>query len=480
MSDLNRQQEPPEKFDLRGCLSGCLLAPIRGVLEIAWTWVSFALCGGALYVIVCSFPYVWPTSLMLSVAWLGWHLARKHEAPWAIATTNLMRCATIALALLLLVVLVVNAVHIVSEDTLRGAEEFLVRLRIRLRTDTRSHMFVFGTIVAALVAHRFWPRLRLVERARWTRSVLSAGATVLAIATSFTFFSQVPLERLAARSQDHVRQRYKLLWRQEYDAVARYLAARSLELSAAILTPVDQQYFRVMFHIIRDEATSRNTRIDLTEKVARSIADIHVMNLREGGGLPGLNADIPVVEPSEFRVPESASEWGQQRAALRRQEAKTRTAEQASGAVLASVKDSFAQAVGLGTPEFKGVLGAYVDELVGEYAKSIFDAVIGRYFRSNNTMPAPGPESDKLIPEQYVRTRVLLVRTIWSSADRNTIAEGWRVEIQSSVRAEIEEEVRNATEVRLAEERAKFERLQREQIERRYREIREVPRVRGR
>jgi len=348
--------------------------------------------GGVLLLATLFFVVVaWPVSPMLVACALGWWLARRRESPWRKVTRDMLLPVMVGLAALSVMLFVLNLSKLTLDPArLRAVEMFLVHLRMKLRGWTSLKWPFFVAIVAALTAITyFFPKLRLVTRFFWVQSAVSKILLVLMTLTTFTFFSQVPLESMAAAEHERTVQRYHILLRQESDAVAQYLSYETVERAIPTLNEADKKSFQLMFRGIESTSLAevpKALRSSLKQSISESLAR---RSSRDALALPEIThyssqfrsdeKAEPEMEKALDLMPVTAKGWENQLAVLREQESKSSAAELRAKETLAGLTKIFSETLGLAVPEFEGLAGAYLKGLASEYSETIFEKAVRKW-----------------------------------------------------------------------------------------------------
>jgi len=418
------------------------------------------------------FVVTWPISLLLVACILGWWLTRRQESPWGKVAGETLAPVAVGLGLVSILLFVLNTFKFTLDPAwLRTSEMALIKARMELRGWTSLKLPVFVAVIALLmVATYAFPKFRLVTRFFWLQKVASNTLLVLMTITTFTFFSQVPLERIAEREHKQAAERYRILIRQESDAVAEYLSVKTIEKATATLDEMDKQSFQQMFRTI-DSARLDELPAALRQPFKRAVsADLAQRSGREALALPEMaqyssqfqtdgQADL---EPEKAldSMPTSSRGWESQLALLKEQESRTTNAELRSEEAQAGLTKIFSETIGLAMPEFVGIEGAYVKGLVSEYSEALFKKVVRKWRASRqpgsktDLMPeTPREVIESLLPHSVLARLFLVLSPDKAGGGAATPDSGSRAEIARDLTSKIESRVREEIESLKARER---------------------------
>lgn len=402
------------KDDAQGCLGLLLLALIASFLWLTWpVWTILVATTGA------------------------WWLVREREDWWGRASASILASTSFGVGTVCVLLFGFNAFKRTLEPRwLYDLESTLVTLRIWLRDKTSLSLPTFVILVTGLVVMSYvLPRLKPVSRFFAVKSWISKIVVALIAATSFSFFSQVPLEQFAVDAHERLAadyrwriDRYRVLLRQEWNEVGRYLAATYLEENIADLAPTDQATYRELFSQIYqasrqeeakmgpaysvdlrfdgilDPAGIRTRASSVSTSVAQRFAARHYetamgSQAAESGSLESwithkLGAMTATAAEIQ-RKPATVDDWVRYRALATAQErdyaeqekAKERATVRANERVLA-LKKTFTEVVRQGVPAIDGLAGEYVKELAKKFSEYVADEVVRRSAR-DPTMESP-------------------------------------------------------------------------------------------
>ncbi|MBN2527960.1 MAG: hypothetical protein JXR76_16340 [Deltaproteobacteria bacterium] len=215
---------------------------------------------------VLAIGIVWltlPISPLLIISATGWWFTRKREAIWCKALSSVLLPVAVGLFLLFICLLTLNILkRAVNADDIRAVELTLIEIKLSLKSWINYSWPVFIILLVALVAlSRVMKRSRMVTRFFKYQKVVSWTVILLTTLTTFTFFSQYPIADWQMR--EHVQRvaqsnlniyEYKLLLREEKNAVAELLAIRSIDQGWQGLTTGNKDALQLLFITVHQDA----------------------------------------------------------------------------------------------------------------------------------------------------------------------------------------------------------------------------------
>ncbi len=207
----------------------------------------------------------WPVWVILGVTLGGWWLVRKRTDWWSVPTASILMSVSVGVGVVCVLLFVFNLLRrTIDPRWLYTIESSLVTFRMAVRgwTDLSFPAFV-ALIVGLVLLSVVLPRLKPVSRFLAAQSLVSRVVVALMAATSFTFFSQVPLERMAIDAHEELAlgaresvRRYEAAVRAEWNAVGRYLVASYLEQELVELSDNDTDALRTLVTTVHEESRS--------------------------------------------------------------------------------------------------------------------------------------------------------------------------------------------------------------------------------
>jgi len=205
----------------------------------------------------------WPIFPILVLSIISWWLLKRHKSVWSNAVASVLFPVSIGLAILTLCLLVFNTLATTIEPAwLRAAEMTLIDLRMNLQGWIIFRWLGFVVLLAVLLIVTYIvPQSKLVTRYLFLKRIFSSVLIVVITLTTFTFFSQHPLDGLVAtehqsmveRSNENVRILRPLL-REELNEVGRHLATKSLAKAVQEIEEADKQILEGIIRTIDERA----------------------------------------------------------------------------------------------------------------------------------------------------------------------------------------------------------------------------------
>jgi hypothetical protein len=456
----------------------------------------------------------WPVWTILAASAGGWWLVRKREDWWGRATATILASTSFGVATICALLFVFNAFkHTVEPRWVYELETTLVTLRIWIRQKTSLTLPSFVAVVTALVVLSYaLPRLKAVSRFFTVRTWVSKTVVALVAATSFSFFSQVPLERFAVDAHERLLDeyrwsidRYRVLLREEWNEVGRYLAAAYVEDHVDDLSSADQAIYHELFTQVADISEREFAKVDFSRQAAPQFDPLGALGIRRPSAttlayrvaqrfaarhydtaMAKKTAETETVDAWIARKVDAASraaadirktpstleDWARYKEVAAAQERKCAEQEKATEVArvraderVLALKKTFAEFVRRGVPGLDGLAGAYIEEL----AKKFSEHVAGEIIRGS--APESVKDSPQEIASEFARspeivrleviTRTLTIDGSVLGGQRvtETLRQETLVIIQNEVKAEAAREVEAIKrDRRLAERRAEVAR----------------------
>lgn len=412
-------------------------------LQRFWRWFWGSPLGwlALLWVLIAIWQWSWPVWPWFFLSATGWYLAvhlgrawrQRRGTVWLAAARQTLAPVTIGLAALVLALIALNLFHPLLEPaTLRDLELQLIHLKLRLKDATDSLPLFFILLAAALAASWLLPRWKALATLRWFQTAATATYVALLAMTSFTLFSQAPLQDLVRQGARDQRQRvaaeitqYHALLRQRHDAVAKHLAAtivshdlgqldssqlqilgrrlQAVHAAAAKVSVPLAQVFGCGPHRTTSfggfDAAERCARLRSSEHRADEVTvsksdvrDLMVRRLARADWQPVVsaaiassvastseNAPAPVALPGD-KPPATLGEWQRRLEAEQEQDRRNaelrlsnETAEPAQTRGVTAAKMTASQLLGGLLPDMPGLIGSYFDAAVDELVESAGD-----------------------------------------------------------------------------------------------------------
>jgi hypothetical protein len=480
---------------------GCLL--VVGIL-----WGGYML----LRLLLAIHEATWPIWFLLGISGLGWYLAAKRTKAWAKVHASILMPVTVGLGFLFMALLALNLGKLyVSEEALHRWESSLIDIRLRLNELLDLRLPVFLTIMAVAIALGYLiPRLRAVSFALWMQKAGTAIYIFLLTVTSFTFFSQIPLQDLVEEEHERNKrayegkiERYDFLLREEAQEVGDYLAAqtfrKTLEEIDESIAASYREAFQALDSSSREEVArhreeiealsnlpARNWQSSISREAAESLARSHAAVIAGNDAWSesrwaqyapeaqrsavAWNAEIMRAPPESLQERESQLDLMEGQARLLEEQAKrTRQAQERASQVREGLTAAFSEAVDLGVPELRGLVGVYVEALVGQLSESLFQRMAESWYREGRPQVEVGTISEQALAK--VAAAVSMAGLLRAADIRGPLG----VSIATAVRSL----VRRSAEQLKASEIARIERERRAEVERqRVREAEIARRVR--
>lgn len=346
----------------------------QGVAELRLALLLLCVVA-ALALLLFLLVFAWPLSPYFLLSLVGWLLLRHRKNALMRATAGFLLPVAIGLGILLALLLAATLCTALFsafnlEGALRVTENFFSTAADYAGRIKHSPTMLITA--AALLVVYYIPQLRVMTRLAVLKGGFSRVALILAVITSYTFFTAGPVDHL-------VQDRYAQLHQKEKDAVGKTLAARAISEAAVQMDEPTKTYYKVLFHEIHEQGGEKTDEVvkDLVKKTAPAAADKAPVSAEEAEEPTGRLGDLDI-----------------------RARASVRNSEQA----MEGAKQAFSDVLGALSPEIKGILGEYVDALVEEAGNSLVEKV----FKWTHATPAPDEvnkevarEIKEAVPEKH-------------------------------------------------------------------------------
>jgi hypothetical protein len=368
-----------------------LLAPVTYIaLRVLIVALQFAVFNPALH-------------LWLAAILTGWWLTRRTNSIAISTVHRLLGSALLGLTLAWAFGLILSAIASpVGLDSVKSVEKFALDTKESLdEAATAKHLGSACILILVLwwLNDRF-PRLRLLSRFIWLKSLAGQLSLVLLTATTFTFVSALPVDGLVKQWRDQNLEIYRALIRQANEHDARFLTAVAIQQQLTKLdTPTCQQY-RVIFGVITDNAEFlRSLAIEFGETDASAL-------LREARKVvpPETVPAVGSIDEEFGPAPVSWTQMAQQEELLRVAKVRESDAKNAAKNAMKAVSEMFATLIDGGIDsKFHGV--------AGEYMKSLITDLAGNYFEDRIYLPLALKLSARDAPDTNISVLVVLTYT---------------------------------------------------------------------
>ncbi len=360
-------------------------------------------------------------------------MIRRHKGPLATATATILGPAAVGLAALCVVLIYVRTLgDKIDPANLREHEQALLDFWIILRGWSSIRLPIFLLAMAGCLALAYaLPQSRALTRMLALRGQVQALLIGLTALLSFSFFANIPLDEFGEKTQakltelatDQVAQ-FQIAVRTDWQHVGEALAAQALKSDVHAMTSDDRQALQTLLRTVADETSTtvnplravdeparhdklshatfpgpgRHLRIedillqDMQRNVIQRIAQEQVHRVmpnaaqsdqRLAAAVDSESVEIRGEAENIGQPPRTPGDWLEKVRKLQSLEQRVQD-EQGMAAkseafakqMTEALKEAFAEAVGTGVPEIGGLLGLYVEEVVGESAKWVVDRIL--------------------------------------------------------------------------------------------------------
>lgn len=204
----------------------------------------------------------WPVSGYFLAGCVAWFFLSAAKNAWAKAAASIMGPVTIGLAIVAIILAAVNSAmpkRMFSLDTPTEAaknvakvEKLLLWLDVHLPAWTKIPAWaVIAILVVLTVVSYHLPKLSLVGKFVWLKKRAGQAVSVVAVATSFTFFSNdAVFEPLSGQKYTELVALFRESQEREQKSIAKWLAATSLRQAVIDSPPYVHVYYREMIRMI--------------------------------------------------------------------------------------------------------------------------------------------------------------------------------------------------------------------------------------
>jgi hypothetical protein len=325
----------------------------------------------------------------------GWLWTRTRKQRWAKALRGVLLPLMTGFgvdSLLLLAMAVFKPGADATSAKARAFEECLLHLRICLEHASRLRWPWWLGIIAVLAAFTwFFPQWKVGPRFSLFQQCLGGLVIALAAMTTFTVFSDQPLQRRAQENQAALIRRYEIALRKEWDGVAKEVVAKAVTASPAPDSASEKQRFKLFIQSlaqVADRASQwpaktgevplsgryRFQYVDFPQVVAETIAKHYTQEALDQSRVHDLlsqvldshaKTDAPLPEEKTLlTIPKTVDQLRAQRGVVEQQESRAQNAESQAEQAKEVANLGIAEFIGLPVPEFGGLVGAYVSIVI--------------------------------------------------------------------------------------------------------------------
>jgi hypothetical protein len=352
----------------------------------------FVLIALSIWLVKVTWP-VWPF-LVASLAGHAMAQMRREESVLADACREVLLPVTAGLGILCgLMALLNTSALVISTRHLHDSEYALIRAHFWIAE--RLKMLDAPRTVAVLLFALTWaiPRINFVSSFLTLKTAAQRISIVLMTVTTFTLFSQEPLENLVRGKQIENAKQYKLLVREEEGVVAQYLAARDITRALPSLDKLTCSNLDALFTRIESKAPNDailkqlSKRARVTAYLAKEDVETNMRRLAHNTMFLGyfsttVEPDSPIPE-TLATPPSSRAEYDQEDLVLAQRAQRKNSATQLQRAALLGLKEVFANVLGLATPEIKGIGGIYIEQVMDTLSERVFDREAQEWVRAD-------------------------------------------------------------------------------------------------
>jgi hypothetical protein len=324
----------------------------------------------AFFIIVGAVAAYWPIIALLPVLIICWVLAKKKKGIlWQAARDMLgpiLLGAAISFGLTLVAELLTQLLNALDlEKTLKTIE--LLSLKAYFVINTIKGRLTFGVTISILIMlvllNRLWPKIKFVKVFSSSSRLITKALIALLVVTSFSFFSDYPLSGEAVRQFGTLRQQYKDLTERTREERAKTLAAHHLLQQIDELDDSSRQYYKELFTQLK------NYRAYDQSEVANRLSKLQAAAIEtpRKSATSDIDQDVPVTisekafSDIQARVDKAEEELDQVK--YERSQAKE------------ALETAFAGTLSLAVPEFKGLLGSYLEAIVDKVSEYFIEGL---------------------------------------------------------------------------------------------------------
>lgn len=335
------------------------------------------------------------------IAAVAWLILRERKNFICKAAASLLGPVAVGLALLMLLLMVLNAGRLTaSYEMVASVEEFLISLRLAVSDAVSVSLPAFiGTIGAMIALSAVVPNLRGVTTFVNVKKRVGQIGAVLAVITSFTLFAYVPGESPLNAHYEELMTRFDASLRREKTALARVAAARTLSHDLGKASQVKRKQIYV------------------------ALIQLHGLGDDDGGAFPAnaaiLHARLPPVAPPESSprsIPSTRRAYDDTRKQADDAEARATSAETSASEAEEGAKQIIGEIIGHAVPELEGYAGKFVSKMIDELSERFYVPLVERIMTSNPQ--AHGDEVVKKARKETGKQPLLDIGTLARIAQR--------------------------------------------------------------
>jgi hypothetical protein len=252
-----------------------------------------ALVAFGLAVLACYLA--WPISGILIFAFVLFAACAGSTKPWAAGLVSMLRPILIGLSLVVVLTILLNFLSPeVYEEQIRDGERVLLRVAHAFPGWTKLSSGKGVTLFVCLTAISYFvPRLALIRKFQRAQKYAGVASATLATLTSFTFFSEVALDRKEQLISDKLTVKFRDSKARQEQLISRYLALEAVARAIPRATPESPQFCKAVLETIASHS----------QEPKRSAIDAGILLANESSGPKEPQSDVaPIHTPEELNA----------------------------------------------------------------------------------------------------------------------------------------------------------------------------------